>query len=100
MTDQTIANTILEQLGNNKFIVMTGAKNFISFENGLAFTLPHKKIKQVQIILNSKDLYNMVFLGVNKRLFNSIKEIAIYVDVYNDQLQSIFTEVTGLDTHL
>ena len=36
----TIANTILEQLGGNKFIAMTGAKNFVSDGNTLRMTLP------------------------------------------------------------
>ena len=36
----TIANTILEQLGGNKFIAMTGAKNFLSNGSTLRMTLP------------------------------------------------------------
>ncbi|MGI9949502.1 hypothetical protein [Vibrio hyugaensis] len=35
-----IANTILAQLGGNRFIVMTGAKQFVAIEQGLMFTLP------------------------------------------------------------
>ena len=35
----SIAKTILEQLGGNKFRVMTGAKNLMGFENGLVMKL-------------------------------------------------------------
>ena len=35
MSNMTVAKTILEQLGGNKFRMMTGAKNFMGFSNGL-----------------------------------------------------------------
>ena len=41
----TVANTILEQLGSNKFIAMTGAKNFLSDGNTLRMTLPKNRSK-------------------------------------------------------
>jgi hypothetical protein len=31
----TVAQEIFNQLGNGRFIAMTGSKNFISLENGL-----------------------------------------------------------------
>ena len=39
-TDLTVANTILQQLGGNKFRVMTGAKNFVGSNDALTFRLP------------------------------------------------------------
>ena len=34
-----VAQTILQQLGGNKFVVMTGSKNFIAGENFLRMNL-------------------------------------------------------------
>lgn len=39
MTNTMIAETILQQLGGNKFVVMTGAKNFVALENGIKFNI-------------------------------------------------------------
>lgn len=55
----TIAETILEQLGGNKFVVMTGAKNFVKTDNSLKFFLPRRagsKVNLVTITLEN-DLY-------------------------------------------
>ena len=98
-----IAATILQQLGGNKFRVMTGAKNFLSHgkEHALSFKLPSrfasKGINYVKIILDATDTYTVVF---GKVLGYTYKEIERYSDIYNDMLQSLFTRVTGLDTHL
>lgn len=97
----TIAQTILAQLGGNKFIAMTGAKNLADLGNGLQFKLPSNfaknKINCVSIKLNEMDLYDVKFFnirGVN------LKTIAVCEDVYSEDLQNIFTDHTGLDTHL
>ncbi|MEX9892487.1 hypothetical protein AB7W78_18900 [Providencia rettgeri] len=99
--NQEIANTILIQMGGNRFIAMTGAKYFAVIENGLQFKLPNrfanKGINCVQIILDPSDTYTMKFLkisGVN------VREIEVIEGLFFDQLQLIFTEQTGLDTHL
>ena len=39
----SIASIILEQLGGNKFIAMTGASHFVSDGNTLRMTLPKKR---------------------------------------------------------
>lgn len=96
-TNMEIATTILQQLGGNRFIMMTGAKNFgiMSKERGIAFTIPrHNGIRGVRVYLNSLDTYDMHFLN-NK--FEVSKEVN---GVYNDQLQEVFTRETGLYTHL
>jgi len=102
--DQSVAKTILEQLGGNKFIAMTGAKNFMSGSNYLIFSLPGSKgftknaINRVMISLNSLDTYDIVFSRIRK---NSSPVIIEEVNnVYNDQLQDIFTNITGLNTKL
>ena len=103
MTTQTnmqIAQTILNQLGGNKFIVMTGSKNFVAGENYLRMKLTRNKIKAqyLTITLNSMDTYNMCFFSVDKELNRTTK--ASIEDVYCDMLQDIFTQHTGLYTHL
>ncbi|EDZ4570188.1 hypothetical protein GVS27_22935 [Salmonella enterica] len=97
-----IAVEILNQLGGNKFIAMTGAKNFVWLENGgLIFKLPSNfacnDINLVKIELDPSDTYNVEFF---KSRGASLKSIASYTMIYCDQLQDIFTETTGLYTHL
>lgn len=93
-----VAKTIYQQLGGGRFKMMTGAKNFVRLsdgDGGIGFTIPmHNKIRGVRIMLNGMDLYDVEFLDRN---FSVFKKVA---DVYNDQLPEIFTEYTGLYTHL
>jgi len=107
----TVATTILEQLGGNKFIVMTGAKNLLADKNSLSMRLPRNmsKANNLKITLNGMDLYDMEFTNFNAGGFN-IKTgktrpmrndiIEKVEDIYCDQLQDIFTSVTGMYTHL
>lgn len=94
------AQTILNQLGGNKFIAMTGSKNFISLGNGLRMNLTKNKVKAkwLKIILNSNDTYTMDFFTADKDL--NIITKAKFENVYCDMLQSIFTQTTGLYTKL
>ena len=102
MDSKQIAVTILSQLGGNKFIAMTGAKQFASMKNGgLIFKLPSNFAKNgintVKIELMPSDTYDVTFFnirGVN------VKKVSFFTDVYCDQLQDIFTEATGLNTYL
>lgn len=105
MNTKEVANEILSQLGGNRFITMTGSKYFIYGENKehepyLKMQLTRNKLKARYLIitLNRMDLYDMKFTTVDK-----IKNMIIlkeYNNVYNDILQSVFTEATGLYTHL
>ena len=107
----TIANTILEQLGGNKFIAMTGAKNFLSDGNTLRMTLPKNRSKanRLYITLDATDTYTMHFFKftagrLNKTTFawtpDKQEDIKIVSGVYADMLQKIFTATTGMATHL
>ncbi len=96
-----VAKTILQQLGGNKFRIMTGARSFVDLGNGLMFTLPSKfareGINRVRVILTDADDYNVEFFkvwGSKCTLVDSVKGI------YCDQLQEVFRNRTGLDTHL
>ena len=94
------ATQILNQLGGNKFVAMTGSNNFVATGNGLRMSLRKNsaQAKQVSIELNSLDLYDVHFYTFDKE-FN-IKTKAKFENVYCDMLQSIFTKVTGLYTCL
>jgi hypothetical protein len=100
MTDLTIAKTILEQLGGNRFVLMTGAKNMAGSSDSLSFKLPSnpKKVTHVMIKYDeARDLYNMKFMnirGVN------VKYLAEHEGVYFDMLQDLFTQETGFYTKL
>lgn len=94
------AQTILEQLGGNKFIVMTGTKNFVKNDKEKSLTMKLTKnlakAQYLKITLNGNDLYDMEFISVNRNLDRVIK--AEYKDVYFDMLQELFTKTTGLLT--
>ena len=119
MSHMDVANTIRQQLGGNRFGVMTGAKNFASHgpEKGtlgaLSFTLPSRFAKDginyVKITLMGSDTYTVEFIKIGPRpslkqmmagkeqTLTTVKKLE---DIYADQLQSAFTRATGLDTHL
>ena len=93
--DKRQAAVTLKQLGGNKFIAMTGAKNFGFGANGLSFKIGRnaKAVNYVVIDLNGKDLYDIKFQKGTRVL----KQVN---DVYADQLQKIFTKHTGMYTSL
>jgi len=98
---KTIATETLQQLGGKKFMMMTGAKNIVCGDNGfLAFRLPRYaglKINYVKVSLNEMDVYDVEFGQIRGMNY---KQIKIVNGVYNDQLQTVFTAETGLDTSL
>lgn len=107
----SIANTILNQLGGNKFIAMTGTKNFVSDGNTLRMTLPKNmsKANRLYITLDADDTYTVYFFKftagrLNKKtwVFTDDKVTDIYKEscIYCDQLRDIFTHVTGMYTSL
>jgi hypothetical protein len=109
--DNIVAMEILKQLGGNKFLAMTGAKQLTYDNNSLNIKLP-KNMSQanyLRITLNSLDTYDIRFYKVsggkmNMKTFVSSpiinKDIKVLNGVYCDQLQEIFTNVTGMYTSL
>lgn len=103
MSNQVIAATILEQLGGQRFRVMTGAKNFMASEKALSFKLPgaggfcRDGINFVTITLAPSDTYTVEFFRVRG---SKIKQILRYCDVYNDGLREVFERATGLATSM
>jgi hypothetical protein len=103
MSDMTVANTILQQLGGGRFIAMTGAKNLTGCENSLNFQIGRfagLKITHVCIELNDDDLYTITFQRYQKRPVFRYEAVKQVEGVYAEDLQRIFTETTGLKTCL
>ena len=79
--NQEIANTILSQFGGHKFIVMTGAKNFVAIENGIRFNIGQNgsKANMVKVVLSGDDTYTMQFIKIGKAV-NSYTIMMRYAD--------------------
>lgn len=100
-----VAQTILEQLGGNRFIAMTGAKLFINLNDpgtrgGLQFNIGRgatNGANRVVITLNAADLYDVRFYSVRALKF---KPLQSFSGVYADKLRAVFTQATGLETSL
>lgn len=110
---------IAEQIGGNKFLVMTGSKfQYYGYDKlgyvylMIKLTRNQSKAQYLKIQLNGLDLYDLTFSRIKKTLTPLAKELGIkvydeetvivkeYKDVYADMLQDIFTSVTGLYTRL
>jgi hypothetical protein len=101
MDNKEIAKTILDQLGGNKFIAMTGSKHFTVLDDGLRMNLSRNKTiaNRLEITLTPDDDYTMRFYQLVKKGFDyQVKEIKKLDMVYFDNLPDVFTEVTGLYT--
>jgi len=99
-----IINTMMQQLGGNKFMVMTGSKpqyKQINCVNPLiAFKLVrnYSKANYLKVTyMIGTDLYKMEFIRMTKKKIETLQE---FNNIFGDQLQSIFTEVTQLYTKL
>jgi len=94
-------NQTLQQLGGNRFIAMTGAKNLAvdKSKNELHMKIMRnaKGISHVRIRLTSMDLYDMEFLQVRA---GRIKIKSKEKGVYGDQLGKMFKKNTGLNVRL
>ena len=91
----------LQQLGGNRFIAMTGAKNLAvdKSKNELHMKIMRnaKGISHVRIRLTSMDLYDMEFLQVRA---GRIKIKSKEKGVYADQLGKMFKKNTGMNVRL
>ena len=94
----SVAQTILAQLGGNKFIAMTGAKNLASGSDSLQFKFSGSKAaNSLQVVMGENDTYTMKFFKI--RGFNFV-EVATINDVYAESLKSSFESFTGLATSI
>lgn len=95
-----VSQTILAQLGGNKFIAMTAASKFVGESDSLSFRIPtaKSKINAIRIKLDlASDTYTVSF---HRILGTKITDISSHAGVYVDMLQSLFTQETGLYTRL
>jgi hypothetical protein len=95
------AEEVLRQLGGRRFIAMTGANSFVKDKEkrSIVFKIPKggNGINYVKITLNGSDTYDIEFIKMrsgNMTIVNTAN------DIYAEQLQEVFTENTGLYTHL
>ena len=101
----TIARTLLEQIGGKRFAVMTGSRDFVDMGNGLRMSLARNKTiaNRLDIIYDAgTDHYNMRFYRktFSKKNFESkAKDIETHEGIFFDMLEEVFTQVTGLYTH-
>jgi hypothetical protein len=95
------APEVIKQLGGNKFIAMTGAKNFTKDDESkfIMFKVPRAKngITNVMITLTGNDLYNIDFFKIKG---NNVKQLPTVKGVYSNELRDVFTQYTGLKTSL
>jgi len=98
-----IAQTILQQLGGRRFVVMTGARNLVGLSQGLGFKLPsgfaRNGINYVRITLDPSDTYTVEFMKIPRGKYEAVPVRSVS-GVYDDGLQQLFTSETGLDTNL
>lgn len=106
-SELTVTQVILQQLGGHKFLVMTGAHSVISNneDKALSMALPasltKNRVNYCKVTLAADDTYT-VFVG---RVRGTAKGVAWgatqeLTGVYCDQLQEVFTQLTGLFTSL
>ena len=95
-----IANIIYNQLGANRFAMMTGAKNFVAGDDFLMFSIGKNQsvYNKVRITLTPDDLYDLEFFKMNR--LGDISKTQKFEGVYAEQLQDLFTQVTGLYTSM
>lgn len=106
-----IAQEIVNQLGGGRFKAMTGVKNIIALNTadypygGVRMDLRanNTRANRLEITLNGLDQYDVRFYysGFDrKKLRGILKEVAKYEGVECENLQQIFTDVTGMRTRL
>ena len=96
----SVANEIYRTLGGHKFVVMTGAKNFIDLKNGIRMKIGRNKTNSnyLKITLNMMDLYDVRFSRVSP--MGGERSVTEYNNIYNDSLVEVFEKHTGMYTSL
>lgn len=102
---QTIAQTILDQLGRET-LVMIGAKNLLAGERHVQMKLGRnaKRVTHLTVTLEDDDTYTMKFdrVPTTRQLIRGaeIKTLAEISFLYFDQLRPVIERHTGLYTSL
>lgn len=97
--DNNVAKEILRQLGGNRFVVMTGARDFVYGSNSLTFRLPARMAKgtHVRTTLTGRDDYTIEMFRIRNLTPHMVSKSE---GVMCDGLQRAFSDVTGLATSL
>lgn len=107
----SVPEIIYQQLGGNKFVVMTGVSNIQACASTLKMNLPRNKSRanRLEITLCGDDTYTLRFFRYAAPRFykktatfgnETIEELGKFEKIYNTDLQNVFTSVTGLYTNL
>ena len=100
MNNMQVAQTILAQLGGNRFQAMTGASGFLGTEDSLMFKLPSKGkdgANKVRVTLTAMDDYIIETFYIRGA---SCRPCSFKTGVYADTLRNVFESVTGLRASL
>jgi hypothetical protein len=92
-----IAQTILNQLGGNKFLAMTGAKNLVAGERELQMRFGLIR-RTMRIELAANDTYRVRLYRLTRGL--EVHTVAAQDDVTNEMLVPVVERMTGLRTSL
>ena len=97
--DRKKAAIILKQIGGNRFIAMTGAKDFAFSDKYMSFKIGRnsKGINFVRIAHNAMDTYDMEFGFVSIKGIKVKKKVK---GVYADMLGTMFKKYTGMNVSL
>lgn len=102
MTKETAAQMV-KNLGGRQFMAMTGVKQFVMNEKDYSISAKLMRnqtgANYFKLKLNAMDTYDLSFIKCSMKTgdMTTVKEVS---GIYNDQLRAIFTECTGLYTHL
>lgn len=92
---------ILQQLGGNRFIAMTGSHSFVYDNDKQSISMQLRKnllkAKWLKITLTVMDVYTLEFFTLKN---SDVVKLRTIENVYNDMLQTMFTNYTGLSTSL
>ncbi|MFL9499249.1 hypothetical protein ACJMQP_04245 [Rhodopseudomonas palustris] len=97
MSHLEVANTILDQLGGRRFVLVTGAKNLMASPNecgALTFQINGRGgVNRVRITLTAADNYTLEFMKVRGcKVTTAHKAEGVYCDMLHD----VFEAQTGL----
>lgn len=98
-SDPSVSNTIMSQLGGNRFCIMVGVKYPTYSSRTLSFQIGanSKKVTGVHIELDNNDTYTMTFFRIRNL---RVEECAKVEGVYAENLREVFTRHTGIETSL
>lgn len=97
-----VAETILEQLGGNKFLAMTGAHSLTKADDALTFKLPNgiaeHGINCVRVsLMRSADAYRVEFIKIKG---TTVKKVFDLEHIGAASLKFSFEYTTGLRSNL